>query len=294
LRIAFNQTNWNNWMLTKMLSARTRYEYNNYLRKILWPNGELEISQDEVLAHIARQPYNSVCRAFMNNLIFYIKTNHNYPLEIREAVGNIYIPKSTGRKKRVVTDFLNEKEILAMVNFTPDNKLKLMILLTFYCGLRESELVGDYAITPMNFSWQRWLTIPEEMGTLRVKGKGNKIDRVLVPAFLMQRIHRFIKTDLVMKQSREDKLFNIGPRRWAQILSKLAKASIMRHFNPHLLRHSYGTWLKANGYHIDEIKIMMRHVDIKSTIIYERIDDELLKSKYPQTIVSEQTDSMLD
>ena len=79
--------------------------------------------------------------------------------------------------------------------------------------------------------------------------------------------------------TKEDPIFNIGIRRWEDIIAKCSKKAIDRRINPHLLRHSSATFLEEMGLSISEIAEFLGHESISTSQIYIHINKERLKSK---------------
>jgi site-specific recombinase XerD len=152
-----------------------------------------------------------------------------------------------------------------------------MILLTFYGGLRIAELC---TIKPYDFNWEGWLRAPDELGRLKVIGKGNKQRPVFVPSKLMARIYTWIKNEVSHSQSKDASLFRISPRRWESIIERASQISIGRRISPHNLRHSCGTWLSENGFSLQEISEYLGHSSVSTTQIYVHLSQEKMKDKY--------------
>lgn len=192
----------------------------------------------------------------------------------------ITIPKVSGRRKKTLPDVITESEIYTILKFMSLEKHKIILLISFYCGLRISELVGEYAIKPYSFQWTRWLNNPTEVGILKVSGKGNKQRLVMVQPTLMARIYRWITEEVAKTQKKEDNLFNIGDRRWRKVLELASKRALDKMINPHLLRHSCSIWLKQQGFDVNDRKEFLGHESISTTSIYDRVDTSALVKKY--------------
>lgn len=281
MKVEFNdeiKENWNNWLEIKGLAKRSIAEYNAYFLKY---DGDLT---QEALNRFIKQNNNSVARAFVNNWLMFIKMGGSFSEEVKEITRKLEVPKVTGRKKSRIPDVLEEDQIYLICEKFKNEREQLMVLLSFYGGLRVSELVGDYAIKPYSFNWNTWIRDPSKNGGLKIIGKGNKQRNVFVPQKVMARIYQWIKKEISTKQTREDKLFKIGERRWKTLLSEASTKAIGRHINPHLLRHSCGTWLRKNGWGLDEIQKYLGHENIATTTIYAHIDQEDIKEKFNQLV----------
>ena len=225
-----DKTRWDSWLEAKGLSNGTIGQYAYYFGKFDFE----KLSQSYLIDYINRY-HNNVARAFLKNLIHYIKTNE-FPKEIKLLVSELDIPKITGRKKVRIPQILSEEQVFRLSNAVNGERNKIMVLLTFFGGLRVSELCK---IKPYDFMWENWLRNPEDIGRLRVIGKGNKQRPVLLPSKLMARIYTWIKNEVSNVQSKDVKLFRISSRRWEQILDRAGEVAIGRRIHPHLLRHCF-------------------------------------------------------
>jgi integrase/recombinase XerD len=66
---------------------------------------------------------------------------------------------------------------------------------------------------------------------------------------------------------------------YAMVQRMRKRAGIKKPVSPHVLRHTYATELLREGFNIVEVQKLMRHADIRSTVIYTEIVDRELKEK---------------
>jgi site-specific recombinase XerD len=270
-QINFDKNKWNQWLQAKGLGKRTLYLYNFY-----WDKFDFEkLSPDYLFDYLQKYP-NNVSRAFLKNCLQWIRTN-NFPQEIKVLVAGFELPKITGRKKTRLPDILTPEQVHSVSNAMNDERGKIMVLIAFYCGLRVSELCN---IKPWDFKWDNWLKAPDKQGELKIIGKGNKQRNVLVPQFLMARTYQWIRNFVAKTQSRDAPLFHTGVRNFEDLLHDSSIKAIGRHVNPHLLRHSCGTWLKQKGFDLKDIASLLGHESINTTQIYTHISNEQLSEKY--------------
>jgi integrase len=126
-----------------------------------------------------------------------------------------------------------------------------------FTGMRYSEIVG---VTGKD--------IDHATSTIRVHGKGNKIRYVEVPPDLMKLIQE-------KNLGHNDKLVHgVDKWNWRRIVDKLgfnkdvAPGDRIHSVSAHTLRHTYGSWLAADGTPITVIKELMGHTDISTTMRY--------------------------
>ena len=202
---------------------------------------------------------------------------------MKEYKIDIDIPKITGRKKQRIPDILNEEQVLELSNNMKIERSQLMLLISFYGGLRISELVGnEYGIKPYSFNWSSWIKEPEKIGILTLIGKGNKQRKVFMPQKVMAEIYQYIKNEVSKKQGKNEPIFNIGERRWKKILSDESIRVLGKHINPHLLRHSCNQWLRNKGWDVTERQQYLGHEHPTTTMIYDHTNLENIKEKFNQ------------
>ena len=271
MTITINIDDWNNWLKVKGLSDNTIFQYNYYLQRL----NLNALTQKYLMAYVIRYN-NTVAKAFIKNLIHYIKIN-DFPQEVKVLIATLELPEISGRKKSRIPAILIQDEVYRLSNAMNSERDKLMCLLTFFGGLRVSELIK---IKPYDFNWEIWLSNTDELGRLKIIGKGNKQRSVFLPQKLMARIYSWIKNEVSKEQSKNNLLFKMGVKRWENIVAKAGDKSLGRHINPHLLRHSCGTWLRDNNWDLKEIADYLGHESIATTAIYTHISQEKLKDKY--------------
>jgi len=207
----------------------------------------------------------------------------------------VEFPKISGRTKQRVIRPISTEGIFLLEKHLEGEKLKLMLLISYFCGLR---LGGLLKLNIMSFNWDKWKTNTEEAGEVIVHEKGDKEGIAYVPSFLMRRIARFIRSthfnaidNRLFINSEEDIKLKDRGRIWqmrlreAGIRSGISKLKENGEVidgtgvHPHRLRHSYATHLLEKGLNLSEIKEALRHSSIQSTQIYTHINRAELKEK---------------
>jgi site-specific recombinase XerC len=251
---------------------------------------------------------NTQTRAFVKNFKEYLKMHRkelNLLPNIYEDILETEIPRITGRTKSKIVRPLSEEQVLMLENYMQDERMKLMLLLSFYCGLRVNEL---YRIQVISFNWTEWRKNPEEYGECIVYGKGGKEGLALVPSKLMKRTARFIREKgFINVQSRiflrkKDQKISLknACRHWqvklreAGVKSGITLLDENNHIipetkvHPHRLRHSFATHLlKIKKMGIREVQELLRHSSIQSTQIYTHLDKGDLKEKLNQADIKD-------
>jgi len=284
------------YLRTKNLKERTIENYIYYFNKFIYP----KFNQETVSRFLSQKANrNSIARSFLVNMQHFLKVNYK-ELGIShddwEDVVNVELPKLTGRIKQRLVKPIPHEHIALLERALDSEKLKLQLLLSYYCGLRLGELLK---ITIISFNWESWKKDTTRMGECTVYGKGDKEGIALVPSALMKRIAIYIKsrkfpsldTNIFVRGGGNVNLKNKA-RIWqlrlreagikAGITKMDEKGEVIKDtvVHPHRLRHSYATYLLNDlGLNMREVQELLRHSSIQSTQIYTHIDKEYLKDR---------------
>lgn len=281
MELTINKTDWEQWLEVKGLSQKTIKEYNSYYDKL----DLSDFTQTSAITFL-QSHNNIVAKAFLNNLITFVKMG-DYQDHVKVFMRTIELPKVTGRKKKRIPDILTEEQVLQLSNKMKIERSQLMALISFYGGLRVSELVQtndneEYALRPYSFNWSSWIKNPEKNGVVTLIGKGNKQRKVFMPQKVMARIYQYIKNEVSKKQGKNEPIFNIGERRWKKILADESMRILGRHVNPHLLRHSCNQWLRTRGWDVTERQQYLGHEHPTTTMKYDHTNQDNIKEKFNQ------------
>lgn len=284
------------YLKNKNLKDRTIENYVYYQSKFL----DEAFNQETVSSFLSKKENrNTVARGFLVNFKRFLRL-HYKDLGISEEnkvkIMEVELPSLTGRKKTRLVNPILHTQIPLIEKVLPNEKFKLMLLLSYFCGLRLGELLK---IDMYAFNWDEWREDITKMGECRVLGKGDKEGIALVPAFLIVRIARFIKSEefdlsdarLFVKVKGDVNAKNHGTV-WQKTLKKAGidcgitkideKGEILGStgIHPHKLRHSWGYHLRNDkDMDIREIQEILRHTDISSTQIYTQVSKKKLKEK---------------
>ncbi|MEM6815617.1 MAG: site-specific tyrosine recombinase XerD [Bacteroidota bacterium] len=183
-----------------------------------------------------------------------------------------------GRKLPDILDLPEIDELFEAIDLSkPEGQRNRAMLETLYSsGLRVSELIE-----------QKISNIHEDMGFLRVVGKGNKERLVPIgkPALKYIRIFRDqVRIHIQIQKGYEDHLFvtkrgkSISRVMVFMIIKKLtAKVGLEKNISPHTFRHSFATHLIERGADLRAVQEMLGHESITTTEIYTHLDRDYLK-----------------
>lgn len=196
----------------------------------------------------------------MNAIKFYFeKVRHQEKMffDIPRPKKPLLLPKS-----------LNTQEISKIIEVTENPKHKLIIQLAYGMGLRVSEIVN--------------LKIEDidsvSMRVLLSRAKGKKDRYVNLPEIILKDLRSYYQLFKPKKYLFEGQYGDKYSIRSAQFVFKNAmkKAGIKKNVGIHSLRHSYATHLLEYGTDISLIQKLLGHNDIKTTLNYTRVSDQLV------------------
>jgi integrase/recombinase XerD len=239
--------NLKNELKLRKYSPKTIKKYNYILSKFL----ESKKSPKEFILKHANNSRSTI-RGVYFTLNFFYKNVLN--TEFEEKIPLV-------KKKTILPQVLNKKEIENMIIKTKNIQHKLIIMFLYYAGLRLDEL--------RNLKWEN---IDFERKTIQLKiAKGehqraiflhNKLIRIL-------RIFGIKKHGLIFISNRNKKY---SGETIQQIVKKASqKAEIQKRVTPHTLRHSFATHLLEAGADIRYIQKLLGHKSLQTTQIYTHI-----------------------
>jgi len=236
-----------------------------------------DFTQESVDKFIHKYNYSSVVKAFINNYRrFLLRQGNNEELRKIEIVQKRRNPK---RLPKIIT----EEQVFKIENVMTNERDKIMLLLTFYGGLRLTELI---TITPGAIDTEKYFHCKKTGNPAPIKidiiGKGDKQRKIFVPYWLIHRVGSWNYRN--PSGGMDQQLFKISKRRWQAIITVYSKKALGYSIYPHILRHSFATYLLDNGFGIEEVKELLGHESIVTTQIYAHISMKALEKKYSSLI----------
>lgn len=249
-----------NYLKRKGLSDRTVKNYMYYFDRI-----SKEKITEELINSFLDEFDNCVSRGFVNNYLGFMKRR------------DIEIPRRTGAKKVRLPTFLNESEIIKLIESMNNSRNRIMVELSFQGGLRPSELLN---IKLYHFNWDEWIE-EKGYGKLLVIGKRNKERIVHINPSLMEDLYNYIKS-IEKEISEEDPIFRISLRRWDAIINNKSRKIFGKTISPHSLRHSCATYLLKMKWDISKIAKYLGHENVSTTQIYVHINPEDIEEDFKE------------
>ena len=183
-----------------------------------------------------------------------------------EEVERFTIPKR-------MPDFLSEQEIKRLHQVEPIRDLT-MIELLLSTGIRVSELC----------SINKW-SLDFETRQIKVIGKGDKERLVMFSGYCSQ----VLKAYLTTREDDNEALFvNRKSQRMSRNsveyrISKIGKQYLGRHLYPHLLRHTFATYLLDKGATLPDVQRLLGHESLAVTSIYVHPTGDM-RARYDRAI----------
>lgn len=156
---------------------------------------------------------------------------------------------------------------------------RLIVVLLYTTGIRRAELLSLKIGSMDNMR-----------GTLRVRGKGDKMREIPLVSSTSQEISLYLQAaewtvgqerhsgDPLLVTEKNDPLYPEYVER--AVREELGAAQIPGKKSPHVLRHSLATALLDQGADLEAIKEMLGHANLAATEVYTHNSVERLKAQY--------------
>lgn len=277
------------FMGVKELDPKTQKKYLEFYHKFANIYGEITTkSVDNFLKHNKSSPF----RAMIRNLLTAI-ARWDVPLETKECVIGIDVPKVTGKKAKKNPLFITREEIDLLeknidvngYNELVDGRTKIMILVQFWAGLRLEELLGLTIQSLDNDKYNpedKFKTIIIRSETAKFKKERKAYIPKRIYLMLLTWIKTLIRYETSMGRSfsEDTPIWGIKANRYRALIDKFTLQILGKRYNTHAFRHGRGTDLiKVEKWKIEEVKEYLGHADISSTQLYLHLSDEDIKNK---------------
>jgi integrase/recombinase XerD len=185
------------------------------------------------------------------------------------------IPYPKSEKKLPIV--LSQDEVQKMFDACVNIKHKVILALLYSCGLRVSELLN-----------LQWSNIDRSRMIINIiAGKGKKDRQVMLSPELIPLLEKYwnmykTKTYILSGQFSE----KYSAKSVGEVIKQLAeKAGIKKRVWTHQMRHNCFTHMVENGTDINIIQKLAGHNNVKTTLMYTHISDNLI-SKIQSPITS--------
>jgi integrase/recombinase XerD len=247
----------------KRYSKKTRDSYLAHLEfffKYFHEKDPFEICEEDILKfidnHILKLGYSS---SYQNLMISAIKMFYNLCEERRIDLGTFERP----RRRRALPKVFSKEEVMKIFGVTRNSKHKLILWLTYSCGLRRSEVI-NIKLTDLDY----------DRGILHIReGKGNVDRMVPVPLKVWEKIKTYIagyKPCVFLFEGQAGGKYSVESV-YSVFKQSLRRAGIKKDVGIHCLRHSYATHLHESGLDIRYIQELLGHKSTRTTEIYTHV-----------------------
>jgi integrase/recombinase XerD len=240
----------------------------------------LQAQREDLLAYLAYKFHRKAKARSSARLLSSFKRLYRYLLRENRIQADPTLQVESPKLPRGLPKTLTEEDVdllLATPNVeTPLGLRDRSMLETLYAsGLRVSELVT-----------MQVAQLSQDMGVVRVMGKGSKERLVPVGEEALSWIRRYIDSARpdILAGRQVDALFVTSRGAsmtrqafWHLIRRYADRAGIRKGISPHTLRHAFATHLLNHGADLRVVQMLLGHADISTTQIYTHVARERLK-----------------
>ena len=240
----------------------------------------LQAQRMDLLDYLAYKYQRKASPRSAARLLSSLKRFYRYLLRENRIQADPTLQVDSPKLPRSLPKILTEEDVDALLAAPNVETLlglrdKSMLEALYASGLRVSELV---TMTLAQLS--------QDMGVVRVVGKGNKERQVPVGEEALTWIRRYLDNARpeILAGRRVDALFVTSRGAsmtrqafWYLIRRYADRAGIRKGVSPHTLRHAFATHLLNHGADLRVVQMLLGHADISTTQIYTHIARERLK-----------------
>ena len=181
-----------------------------------------------------------------------------------DIISDIPYPKSTKYLPLVPSG----REVLQLFNAAKSHKHRLLLKMIYSAGLRRSEVI-NLKIEHIDFKNKR-IYIKDSKGN---KDRYTVLAQSIIPE-IKQYLHQFKPQEYLFNGKFKGRPYSEEAIEWG-FQYALDRSGIEKHFTPHSLRHAFASHLLALNVNIVTIQKLMGHDDIRTTMVYLQINNNL-------------------
>ncbi len=263
-------TEFRNYLIQRRYSDRTIPMYVKAVKDFInWLDKEVEeVSNVDVQRYNLEQIINkNYSLSYQNQVVsalklFFQKVNKR-SIRIEEV--------ERPRREHKLPVVLSKQEIRSLLNATHNHKHKVMLSITYACGLRRSEVLN---LRPED--------IDSPSGLLQIRqAKGRKDRRVPISKKTIQMLREYYQsykpTQWLFEGEYRGRQYSESSIQ-SVMKTSLRKAGITKKATLHTLRHSFATHLMDTGVDTRIIQELLGHSSIKTTQLYTHLTTRALKN----------------
>lgn len=239
-----------------------------------------EADHGDVQAYLAHQFRKQTRASSAARLLSSLKRVYRWLLRQNRIKADPTLNIDAPKLPRNLPKSLTEADVESLLNVpdveTPRGERDKAMLETLYAsGLRVSELVT-----------LKLPQVSQDMGVVRVMGKGAKERLVPLGEEALARVKRYVAVGrpALLAGKASDDLFvtargaAMTRQAFWQLIKRYAlQAGVKAPISPHVLRHAFATHLLNHGADLRVVQLLLGHSDISTTQIYTHVARERLK-----------------
>ncbi len=266
-------------------SPRTVEAYRRDLREFSRHRRERNLPEEEpaaIRSFLAALFARGLARTSMGRKMAAVRSYYRFLVRQGELAADPSAGIPSPKTPRPVPRFLGLDEVNALLDGPGRERLRDLAAfeLLYSSGLRVSELCG--------LSLADW---DPAAGTVRVRGKGDKVRVVPVGKRAQERLGEYLAQTGRWPLKREaSPLFlnrsggRLSPRTVQRALaSRLREVGLARRGTPHTLRHTFATHLLDNGADLRAIAELLGHESLETTQRYTHVTFDRLLAVYDKS-----------
>jgi len=256
-----------NWLIINGNSDATIVAYLQRIKHFISKVSLDTLDEEKIIEYLLELKQNNSpstvngYRCAIKSLLEYLKKDISLPKQL----------KIEQKLPEFITKEMFEDEVIRVVEciFTNPLKVKAILYFMFFTGVRESELA----------SLQR-KNIDLEKRTAKIFNKKGKSEKIVIFTNKVKTIisHYF------STENEETNAFNISSNAIRKTFQKLKPYFKNINLHAHMFRHSFATYLRTEGFSIEDIKELLGHKSIQSTMRYAHADIKKIQEKYDKKI----------
>lgn len=254
------------YLKNRRYSESTIKNYEKRIRDFLefYHDKEIDLITNEDIQYynyermIKKKVSYTLQNLFVTSLKLFLKTVSESKIDIKRV--------ERAKTSRKLPEVFSKKEIEKILTSTQNLKHKTLLLITYGCGLRRSE-IGKLQIQDVNSDRKLMLVR---------NAKGRKDRFVPLSTKLVEALRVYYKSYKPRRYLFETKPGQPYPDETAYKVFKTAllKSKIKKEVGIHSLRHSYATHLLENGTDLRYIQEILGHKSSRTTEIYTHVSNK--------------------